>query len=113
MQNPKPSHATPPVREPNRYLPEGALLTDPRNAEYRTSLAGLERVLREDRILEAPVTLSDGADKAFVEYVIQDYNGPMGVSTYRTAAEMDERIRQSLPDMEDMRRLLIDTRETE
>lgn len=59
------------------------------------------------------ILLCKSADKAFVEYVIQDYNGPMGVSTYRTAAEMDERIRQSLPDMEDMRRLLIDTRETE
>ncbi len=57
------------------------------------------------------ILLCKSADKAFVEYVIRDYNSPMGVSTYRTAAEMDERIRQSLPDMEEMRRILIDTRE--
>ncbi len=58
------------------------------------------------------ILLCKSADKAFVEYVIQDFNSPMGVSTYRTAAEMDERIRQSLPDMEEMRRLLAETRET-
>lgn len=57
------------------------------------------------------ILLCKSADKAFVEYVIRDYNSPMGVSIYRTAAEMDERIRQSLPDMEEMRRILIDTRE--
>lgn len=57
------------------------------------------------------ILLCKSADKAFVEYVIRDFNSPMGVSTYRTAAEMDERIRQSLPDMEEMRRLLIETRE--
>lgn len=58
------------------------------------------------------ILLCKSADKAFVEYVIRDFNSPMGVSTYRTAAEMDERIRQSLPDMEEMRRLLVETRET-
>lgn len=59
------------------------------------------------------ILLCKSADKAFVEYVIRDFNSPMGVSTYRTAAEMDERIRQSLPDMEEMRRLLVETREME
>lgn len=59
------------------------------------------------------ILLCKSADKAFVEYVIRDFNSPMGVSTYRTAAEMDERIRHSLPDMEEMRRLLVETREME
>lgn len=48
------------------------------------------------------------ADKAFVEYVISDYNSPMGVATYKTTADMDERMRKSLPDMEEMRKLLSD-----
>jgi len=41
------------------YLPEGSLASDPRNIEYRSSLAGLEKALREGRIIEAPVTLCD------------------------------------------------------
>ena len=54
------------------------------------------------------ILLCKSADKAFVEYVIRDYNSPMGVSTYKTAADMEEHLRQSLPDMEEMRKLLIE-----
>ena len=54
------------------------------------------------------ILLSKSADKAFVEYVISDYNSPMGVATYKTTADMDERMRKSLPDMEEMRKLLSD-----
>ena len=52
------------------------------------------------------ILLCKSADKAFVEYVISDYNSPMGVATYNTTADMDERMRKSLPDMEEMRKLL-------
>ncbi len=52
------------------------------------------------------ILLCKSADKAFVEYVIRDYNSPMGVATYKTAVDMDDKIRRSLPDMEDMRKLL-------
>ncbi|MGM9778908.1 MAG: YhcG family protein [Prevotella sp.] len=52
------------------------------------------------------ILLCKSADKAFVEYVISDYNSPMGVATYKTADDMDERMRKSLPDMEEMRKLL-------
>ena len=55
------------------------------------------------------ILLCKSADKAFVEYVIRDYNSPMGVSTYKTAAYMEEHLRQSLPDMEEMRKLLIES----
>lgn len=54
------------------------------------------------------ILLCKSADKAFVEYVIRDYNSPMGVATYKTAADMDEKMRRSLPDMDEMRRLLDD-----
>ena len=54
------------------------------------------------------ILLCKSADKAFVEYVISDYNSPMGVATYKTTADMDERMRKSLPDMEEMRKLLSD-----
>ena len=54
------------------------------------------------------ILLCKSADKAFVEYVISDYNSPLGVATYKTTADMDERMRKSLPDMEEMRKLLSD-----
>ena len=54
------------------------------------------------------ILLCKSADKAFVEYVISDYNSPMGVATYKTTTDMDERMRKSLPDMEEMRKLLSD-----
>ncbi len=54
------------------------------------------------------ILLCKSANKAFVEYVIRDYNSPMGVATYKTAADMDEKILRSLPNMEEMRQLLSD-----
>ncbi len=59
------------------------------------------------------ILLCKSADKAFVEYVIRDYNSPMGVATYKTAADMDEKVRKSLPDMEDMRKVLNDSPKVE
>ncbi|MBR6775316.1 MAG: hypothetical protein IKM23_06350 [Bacteroidales bacterium] len=41
-----------------------------------------------------------------MEYVIRDYNSPMGVATYKTTSNMDEKTRNSLPDIEDLRNLL-------
>jgi predicted nuclease of restriction endonuclease-like (RecB) superfamily len=52
------------------------------------------------------ILLCKSADKAFVEYVIRDYNHPMGVATYKTADDMDEQLRKALPDMEAMRKIL-------
>ena len=52
------------------------------------------------------ILLCKSADKAFVEYVIRDYNHPMGVATYKMAEDMDEKLRKALPDMDEMRKLL-------
>ncbi len=57
------------------------------------------------------ILLCKSADKAFVEYVIRDYSHPMGVATYKTAADMDEELRKALPDMDEMRKLLTDGEE--
>lgn len=59
------------------------------------------------------ILLCKSANKAFVEYVIRDYNSPMGVATYKTAADMDTKLRNSLPDMEEMRKLLIESTDNE
>ncbi len=52
------------------------------------------------------IILCRSVDKQFVELVIQDYDKPMGVATYRTSADMPERLRKALPNIEDLRKLL-------
>jgi predicted nuclease of restriction endonuclease-like (RecB) superfamily len=52
------------------------------------------------------IVLCKSADKDFVEYVIQDYNKPMGVATYTTSEEMPERLRKALPDIDELKKLL-------
>ena len=61
-------HSERPERDTYRpYLPEGSLLSERRNIEYRSSLSGLEKALKEQRILEAPVTLCDASFRLHVE----------------------------------------------
>ncbi len=52
------------------------------------------------------IVLCKTADKDFVEYVIQDYAKPMGVATYRMNSDMPEKLREALPDVEDLKKLL-------
>lgn len=59
------------------------------------------------------ILLCKSANKAFVEYVIRDYTNPMGVATYKTAEDMSEELRKALPDMDEMRKLLINESDTD
>jgi len=52
------------------------------------------------------IVLCKSANKKFVEYVIQDYDRPMGVATYKTSADMDDRLKKVLPSVEDLEKLL-------
>lgn len=52
------------------------------------------------------IVLCKSADKKYVEYVIQDYDKPLGVATYKTSDEMPEKLKQALPDIEDLKKLL-------
>ena len=52
------------------------------------------------------IVLCKNANKDFVEYVIQDYAKPMGVATYRLSEDMPEKLREALPDVEELRKLL-------
>lgn len=52
------------------------------------------------------IILCQDADKSYVEYVIQRYDSPMGVATYRTSSDMPERLRKALPDVEALKGLL-------
>ena len=38
--------------------------------------------------------------------MIQDYEKPMGVATYKTATDMPEYLREALPNQEDLIRLM-------
>ena len=49
------------------------------------------------------IILCKDADKTFVEYVLQDYQRPMGVATYKTS---QEQLKELLPDEEEMKKLL-------
>lgn len=52
------------------------------------------------------ILLCKEANRAYVEYVIQDYGKPMGVATYTTSNDMPEKIRKALPKIEDLKKLL-------
>ena len=52
------------------------------------------------------IVLCKSADKTYVEYMIQDYDKPMGVATFTTATDMPERFRNALPDIEELKKLL-------
>ncbi len=52
------------------------------------------------------IVLCKSANKKYVEYVIQDYDKPLGVATYKTSDEMPEKLKQSLPDIEELKKLL-------
>ena len=76
-------------------------------AQLQTYLQILDDDIRKPQ--ENPsigIILCQDADKAYVEYVIQRYESPMGVATYKTATDMPERLRKALPDIEDLRKII-------
>lgn len=52
------------------------------------------------------IVLCKDAKKEYVEYIIRDYNKPMGVATYKTASDMPEPLRRALPNEEQFGKLL-------
>ena len=83
----------------------------PFRTSYLGQLAGYLRILDDEvrKPNENPsigIILCKSANKKFVEYVIQDYDKPMGVATYKTAADMDERLKKLLPSVEELEKLL-------
>ena len=52
------------------------------------------------------IVLCRNANKDFVKYVIQDYDKPMGVTTFDTLSEMPEKLQKALPDIEELKKLL-------
>lgn len=52
------------------------------------------------------IILCKEANHNYVEYVLQRYDAPMGVATYRTSEELPEELRRTLPPIEDLQKLL-------
>lgn len=52
------------------------------------------------------IVLCKSANREYVEYIIQDYEKPMGVATYITSAEMPETLQGVLPDIDELKKLL-------
>ena len=58
--------------------------------------------------LRLGIILCKDMEKSSVEFFIQDYKKPMGVSTYK---EMSEKIKKNLPSIEQLEKLLDSTEE--
>ena len=83
----------------------------PFQTAYLGQLAGYLRLL-DDQIRKSNenpsigILLCKSANKKFVEYVIQDYDKPMGVATYKTSADMNDKMKSLLPPVEELEKLL-------
>lgn len=52
------------------------------------------------------IVLCRGANKNYAEYMVRQYDKPMGVATYKTSAEMPEELRKALPSIDELKNLL-------
>lgn len=85
---------------------------------YLAQLSSYLRILNDDdrrNHEEAPIgiILCKNADKAYVEYIMQDFRQPMGVATYKTADEMDPELLKVLPPKEDLQRVFEESQKKE
>lgn len=71
---------------------------------YLSILDGFERKPHENPAIG--LILCKDMNKSFVDYVIRDYNKPMGVATYRTSKDMSDELKKALPNIEDLKKLL-------
>ena len=98
----------------NREL-NAMVVVDLKKGEFKPSylgqLAAYLRIL-DDKVRKPHenqtigLILCKSADKEYVEYIIQDYNKPMGVATYTTENDMPEKLRNALPPVEELKKLL-------
>lgn len=98
----------------NREL-NALVVVELKTGEFKTSYLG--QLMGYLSILEAKVrkphenppigiVLCKDANREFVEFVIRDYDKPMGVATYKTTTDMPEELRHTLPDIEELKKLL-------
>lgn len=54
------------------------------------------------------IVLCKSANQAYAEYAVRDYNKPMGVATYKTFSDMPKEMQKTLPDIEELKKLMDD-----
>ena len=52
------------------------------------------------------IVLCKSMNKQFAEYVIQDYDKPMRITTYKSLSEMPEDMQKVLPDLDDIKKIM-------
>lgn len=83
----------------------------PFKTAYLGQLSGCLRVLddyerREHENPSIGLVLCKDMNRVFVDYIIQDYNEPMGVATYKTSADMSSELLDAIPPIDDLKALL-------
>jgi predicted nuclease of restriction endonuclease-like (RecB) superfamily len=75
--------------------------------QLNTYLSALDmRVRKPHENPSIGIILCREMNQTFVEFAVRDYNKPMGVATYRASKDMPERLRNALPDIEELKKLL-------
>ena len=98
----------------NREL-NALVVIELKTGEFKTSYLG--QLMGYLSILEAKIkkphenppigiVLCKEANREYVEFVIRDYAKPMGVATYKTTTDMPEELRRTLPNIEELKKLL-------
>lgn len=64
------------------------------------------KVKKEHENPSIGIVLCKSVNREYVEFVIRDYNRPLGGATYTTADELPEHLRKALPSIEDLKKLL-------
>lgn len=73
---------------------------------YLSILDGFERKPHENPSIG--LVLCKDMNKAFVDYVVQDFTKPLGVATYKTSQDMSEDLLNALPPIDALKALLED-----
>lgn len=66
-----------------------------------------DKVRKEHENSSVGLILCKDMNKVFVDYVIRDYEKPLGVATYKTYKDMSDKMKKALPDVDDLRKLLV------
>ena len=86
-----------------------------KTGEFKTSYLGQLNAylaIADDKIRkphENPtigIVLCRSANKNYAEYMVRQYDKPMGMATYKTSAEMPEKLRKALPSIDELKKLL-------
>ena len=98
----------------NREL-NALVVIELKTGEFKTSYLGQLNAylaIADDKIRkphENPtigIVLCRSTNKNYAEYMVRQYDKPMGVATYKTSAEMPEKLRKALPSIDELKKLL-------